>query len=404
MKIKEVKALVVLDSRGEETIDISVNGCRSSAPSGKSKGKHEKISYKNGNIHKDVDFVNKIKVNTLPEINEFENLEAIEKKIAKRVGANTLFALESSILKALAEEKKTELWRMLNPNASFFPRILSNTIGGGAHSERQAIIKPDFQEFLVVCNKNPSIAKVINSKAYNEAGIILKNLTSLPLKKNDENAWTTDEDNERILEIMKNLQENIFEESSIHMDIGLDCASSQFFVNSKYCYKNRIAERKRKEQIEYIISLAKKYNIAYIEDPLEEEDFQGFAELVKALDCIIVGDDLTVTNFERVEKAVKMEAITGLIVKPNQTGSLIEVKKIIDFCKKNGIKTIMSHRSGETLDSTIADLAFAWQCDFIKIPVVGPEREAKVNRLMNIESSLVKAKKPQPEIAEEEGN
>jgi enolase len=103
---------------------------------------------------------------------------------------------------------------------------------------------------------------------------------------------------------------------------------------------------------------------------------------------LVVGDDLTTTNLERVQKAIKMEAITGIIIKPNQIGSLIETKKVIDLCKKNGVRTIMSHRSGETLDETIADLAFAWQCDFIKTPVVGEERLAKVERLVDIEMML----------------
>jgi len=386
MKIKEVKANVVLDSRGEETIEIIVNGARTSAPNGKSKGKFEKTPYKNNNIHADVDFINKIKIDKLPEIKEFEDLELIENKLAKKIGANTLFALEASALKAAAKENNIELWQFLNPLAKIFPRIISNTIGGGAHS--QATIKPDFQEFLVTCNKDPSINRVVNGKAHEEAGAIIKNLSSIPMKKNDENAWMTDEDNERVLEIMKNLQENIFDDSGIHLDIGLDCAASQFYKKGKYFYKNKRAERSRKQQIEYIIELAKKYNLFYIEDPLDEEDFDGFAEIVKNINCIIVGDDLTVTNLEKVEKAIKMEAINGLIVKPNQTGSLIEVRKIIDVCKKNGIRTIMSHRSGETLDDTIADLAFAWQCDFIKIPSVGEERLAKVNRLIEIEMKI----------------
>jgi enolase len=189
---------------------------------------------------------------------------------------------------------------------------------------------------------------------------------------------------------MKEVQENIFEESGIHLDIGIDAASSQFCKERKYYYNNLRAKRGQKEQIEFITELGKKYNLSYIEDPMNEEDFEGFAQLVKNLNCLIVGDDLTVTNLERVEKAIRLEAITGLIVKPNQTGSLIEVKNIIDMCKKNGIRTIMSHRSGETMDDTIADLAFAWQCDFIKIPVIGPERQAKVKRLMQIELNLKK--------------
>ncbi len=385
MRIKEVKAGVILDSRQKETIEIAVNGCISSAPSGKSKGKHEKPAYKK-DVHGDAGIINKLKISELPEIREFEDLEEVEKKIAGKIGANTLFALEASMLKALAKEKNLELWQLLNINASVFPRILSNTIGGGVHSEKQAKIKPDFQEFLITCNKNPSISQVINRKAHEEAGVILQSLTINQIKKNDENAWITDEDNERVLEVMKELQENVFEESGMHLDIGIDVAASQFFKNRKYIYKNNSDERDRKDQIAYMIDLAKKYNLAYIEDPVQEDDFDGFTEINKNTDCMIAGDDLTVTNFERVKKAIETGAVNAVIIKPNQTGSLIEARKIIELCKKDGIYTIMSHRSGETMDDSIADLAFAWQCDFIKVPVIGPEREAKVRRLIEIEN------------------
>ncbi|MEK6885857.1 MAG: enolase C-terminal domain-like protein [Nanoarchaeota archaeon] len=386
MKIEEVHANIVLDSRGEETIAIDVNHCRTIAPSGKSKGRYEAPAYKK-NPMEDSEFINKIALKSFPEIDSFEDLEKIEKKFKKNIGANTLFALEASILKALAKSKRLELWQLLNVAARVFPRIISNTIGGGAHSSITKI-KPDFQEFLVTCNKNPALASVVNRKAHENAEAILKNLSSNSPKKNDENAWTTDEDNESVLEIMKNIQENVFDETGTSIAVGLDCAASQFYKNGSYNYLNRKATRGKKEQIEYISMLAKKYDLFYIEDPLDEEDFEGFAELVKKCNCLIVGDDLTVTNFKRTEKAIKMEAITGIIIKPNQTGSLLEVKKIIDLCQKFGIKTIMSHRSGESVDDTIADLAFAWQCDFIKVPVVGRERFAKVDRLMRIEQGM----------------
>jgi len=385
VKIEAVRASIILDSRGEETILIEVNNARTSAPAGKSKGRYEIHSYLK-TLDEDVEFINNLKTRDFPEINEFEDLEKIEKKFRKKIGANTLFSLEASILKALAKSQRMELWQLLNPIAKVFPRIISNTIGGGAHTN--AKIKPDFQEFLVTCNKNPSLSRVINEKAHENAAAILKNLAEEVPKKNDENAWITEEDNEKTLEIMKNIADNVFDETGTHIDIGLDVAASQFYKNGEYNYNNKKASRGKREQIEYIINLSKKYNLFYIEDPLDEEDFEGFSEIVKHVNCLVVGDDLTVTNIKRVEKAIKMEAVTGVIIKPNQTGSLIEVKKVIDLCKKAGIRTIMSHRSGETQDSTIAELAFAWQCDFIKIPVIGKERLTKVDRLIDIEQSL----------------
>jgi len=381
MHIKEVKAKIILDSRKEKTIEISVNNCKTSAPSGKSKGKYENPSY-NTRIETDFLFINDSKLDM--EIKKFEDLSKVEKKVSEKMGANTLFALEASILKALAKEEKIELWQLLNPKANKFPRILSNTVGGGAHSEG---IKPDFQEFLVVCDKSPAEGKEQNLKSYYEAGEIVGSLGN-KTGKNDENAWQTSLSNEKTLEVMKDVQENIFDETAVHMDIGVDMAASQFYKNEKYSYGNEKKVRTKAEQIDYVAEIANKFNLAYIEDPLDEEDFEGFAELRKKTKCMIVGDDLTVTNLERLEKAIKSKAIGGMIIKPNQTGSLIEVKKVIDLCKKNKIFTIMSHRSGETLDSTIADLAFAWGCDFIKTPVMGKERVVKVDRLIDIEKSL----------------
>lgn len=384
MQIKEVKANIVLDSRGEETIQVVVNGCSTSAPAGKSKGKHEKPSYKKS-LKTDCEVIKHLKIDNL-DLRKFEHLQFVEDKVKKNIGANTLFALEASILKALAQEKGIDLWRFLNPDAKNFPRIISNTIGGGVHSHGK--INPDFQEFLVTCNKNPAIARVVNQNCHNEAEAILKGLTLRELRVNDENAWQTDLDNERVIEVMKEVAEDVFEETGIHVDVGLDIAASQFFKKNKYVYMNRNWARTREEQIDYIVQLCEKYNLFYIEDPLDEEDFEGFAELVRKVNCLVVGDDLTTSNFERTKKAIEMNAITGIIIKPNQIGSLLEVKKIIDLCKKRGVRTIISHRSGETLDDTIADLGFAWQVDFIKTPVVGKERIAKVNRLIEIEKRL----------------
>ena len=227
MKIKEVKARIMLDSRKEKTIEVSVNNCKTSAPSGKSKGKFEKKPYTKS-IEDDFLFVNGLKIGA--DIKKFKDLEKIEELVMGKIGANTLFALEASILKALAKENKVELWQLLNSGAQKFPRILSNTIGGGAHS---AGVKPDFQEFLIMCNKNPAEGKEQNLKSYYEAGEILENLKK-KTGKNDENAWQTSLNNEQVLEIIKDVQENIFDETAVHMDIGLDIAASQFCENEKY--------------------------------------------------------------------------------------------------------------------------------------------------------------------------
>jgi len=415
MIIKRVEVFIVKDSRNQDTIKVEVNGCGTIAPSGKSTGKFEKKSYIH-NLREDVDSLRGEMTRRLPEIKYFNDLEKIEKIFKNKIGANSLFALEASILKALAKENGKELWNFLNPKAKKIPTILSNTIGGGAHSSvEKNSTKPEFQEFLVCCDaKKVSEQKKILQRVHETAGKVLSRFENKTIEKNDENvsfrkrsvskktlsweesvnketerndenAWKTSLSNGAVLEILKEMR-IIFAKEKIKLNIGLDVAASQFYNRGKYEYKNGEKFLSRKEQIEYISWLIKKYNLIYVEDPLDEEDFSGFNELKKKSgSCLIVGDDLTVTNFKRTEKAIKNKSINAMVIKPNQIGSLLEVKKVIDLCKKNKIKTIISHRSGETIDDTIADLGVAWECDFIKTPVVGKERLAKVERLKEIE-------------------
>jgi len=389
MIIKRVEVFIVKDSGNQETIKVVVNGCGTMAPSGKSTGKFEKKPYIH-NLREDVEHLRGETVRRLPEINSFDDSEKIEKIFRNKIGANSLFALEASILKALAKENGKELWNFLNPKAKKIPTILSNTIGGGAHSSvEKNSTKPEFQEFLVCCDaKKVSEQKKILQRVHEFVGNILKKFGEKNIEKNDENAWKTSLSNGAVLEILKEMR-IIFAKRKIKLNIGLDVAASQFYKSGKYEYKNGEKFLSRKEQIEYISWLIKKYNLVYVEDPLDEEDFSGFNELKKKSGrCLVVGDDLTVTNFKRTEKAIKMKSINAMIIKPNQIGSLLEVKRVIELCKKNKIKTIISHRSGETIDNTIADLGVAWECDYIKTPVVGKERVAKVERLEEIEREL----------------
>jgi len=366
MKIKEVGISVINDSRGKPTICIEINKQVTCAPAGKSTGKHEKPGYR-GSLDKDLKNVKQIIELSQKDFKKFKDLEVVEALLKNKIGANTLFALEASILKAMAAEQGKELWQFLGGRS--IPKILSNTIGGGCHTK--ASKKPDFQEFLVMGNKKH------NTIAYNELKKILK--TS---KTNDENALITPMCNRHTLELL----------NYGDVKIGVDVAASEFYKDRKYNYKCGNKKITRGDQIRFMVSIIEDYNLVYVEDPMQEDDFKGFAEILKATKgkCLIVGDDLTTTNLKRVQKAIEMKAINGLIVKPNQIGSLIEVKKVIDLCKKKKIKIIISHRSGETMDCTIADLAVGWGADMIKIPIKGKERLCKVDRIEEIKKKLKK--------------
>ncbi|VVB83973.1 Enolase [uncultured archaeon] len=383
MIIKEVDAKSILDSRKEKTILVSIKTnageFSASAPNGKSTGKYEAKSY-NKTLDGDIKTIKQIGEYLSGEkIEKFDDLRRVEDIADKQIGANSVFAFESAILKALAKEKKKEIWEIINPNAKKFPRLVGNCIGGGKHSSSER--KPDFQEFELIPDvKSVEKALEMNRKAKNLAKeIISREDRKFSGEKNDEDAWMTSLNDKEVLDILKKTK----------LPLGIDAAASGFYKRKNYNYENPKIKRSKDEQFEYVCNLIRNFDIYYIEDPFEENDFESFAKLLKRFpDRLIVGDDLTTTNPERLKKAAKMKSISGIIVKPNQIGSLIEVKDVCELARKNSIKIIFSHRSGETDETILADLAFGFQADFFKCGITGKGREAKIKRLVEIEKKL----------------
>jgi enolase len=387
MIINEVFAKSINDSRGEKTIEVEiktdVGNFKASSPTGKSTGKYESKSYKKS-LEKDIETLEKFKNYFSEEVIEnFEDLRRIEDIVEGHIGANTLFALESATLKAVAKEQKKEVWQLINPAAKNFPRLVGNCIGGGKHSspigDRKK--KPDFQEFLLIPKENsPTKAWEKNIETKKEVESILKKSDEyFKSKKNDENAWMVSLNEKEVLDVL----------AKVKIDLGVDVAASSFYKRKKYNYENPQLKRTFDEQIIYLSNLIKNYPLIYIEDPFGEEEFEEFAQLLEKFpDRMIVGDDLTVTNVKRLKKAIKMKSVNALIVKPNQNGSLLEVKKVCELAKENNIKIIFSHRSGETKENILADLAFGFSADFLKCGIDGIEREVKINRLIEIEKSF----------------
>lgn len=379
MILKEVRARAISDSRSERTIEVSVNGSIASSPSGKSTGIYESKTF-----YKSLDFCVKF-LNSWKEqieINKLGDLEKIEKLICSRLklkkpelfGGNALFAFESGILKALAREQNKELWEIANPRARKMPVPVGNAIGGGLHSENLGV-HPIFQEFLLIPKEKSFWKNVITMKEVYE-----QLSRQFGAKKiNDEGALHVSEDDEAILK-------EIFNYRSL-VDIGVDFAASSFFEKGLYQYRKD--ERTPSFQVKHIIELAKLYGIFYLEDPLEQNDFRGFKKINREIqNSLIVGDDLTATHLDRIKRARTMGAINAVIVKPNQHGSLLHLKDISEYCKKHKIVMIFSHRSGETLDDSLADYAFGFGADYIKCGIATKWREAKLNRLIEIEKNL----------------
>ncbi|HLA23200.1 MAG TPA: hypothetical protein VJZ93_01550 [Candidatus Nanoarchaeia archaeon] len=381
--IKEVSARSVLDSRNESTILVTLKtnagSFSASAPNGKSRGYYEAEPYKK-NLSGDIETIKKFSDYFLEESFEgFRDLKKIEDVTEGFIGANTLFALESALLKAIAHERKKEIWQLINPNAKKFPRLVGNCVGGGKHSTSGK--KPDFQEFLLVPkSKSVKESQKENKIAKEETKIFLgKKDENFEGKKNDEDAWETSLNEKEIFNILKNLK----------IPFGIDVAASSFYGRKTYKYKNSPIKRTNEEQFSYICNIIENNNLFYIEDPFHEDDFESFSKLLKKFsDRLIVGDDLTVTNPVRLKKAIKTKSINAIIVKPNQCGSLLTVSEICEIAKKNNIKIVFSHRSGETEEAILADLAFSFQADFFKCGITGKEREAKINRLIEIEENL----------------
>jgi enolase len=401
MFVKGVIPSLVKNSRGKKTIQIQLETYEGrfivSAPSGKSKGKSEVISYNSKGIGHSLKmlkvFCPKLKHQNflIKKIDDLKQLVSLMKKFEARYGkfgGNVSYAMESVFLKAAAADNGKELWEFINDDVNDglkpkMPMPVGNCIGGGLHSKTIKGKRPDFQEFLLIPKeKTFSRAVTVNLRAYEEAKHLLKSR-----KRNDENAWMTDKTNEEVLEILKAVAKKH------KMRIGLDVAASSFYERGYYKYKNKELIRDKVDQADYIEKLIKKFGIFYVEDGMQEEDFSGFKEILNATGknktkSIIVGDDLTTTNMRLVRRAVSSGAMNAMIVKPNQIGSMIEVNHVVQFCKKHEITMIFSHRSGETMDDTLADYCVGFGGQFMKAGIYGRERLIKLKRVIEIERKL----------------
>lgn len=406
MKIEGFDAIKVLNSRSEETIAVYIKipkgKVSAASPSGASRGKYEINQFSSKGINFSISFLNLIGKRLIDDkinLEKFEDLEKVETLIKEYdksgnfefLGGNALFALEAALLRAMALEKGVELWEFLNPKATTLPRSLGNAIGGGMHIKKE--LKSDIQEFLLSPETTHFYdSYFMNLQAYKE---LKKKL--LECDKNwdgeltDEKAMASSLPTEYTLTLIKDAFKIIEKKYGFKMQCGLDMAASTFFDDKtkEYIYKNLPKRLDPKKQLDYVANLIKEHHLFYVEDPFDENDFESFSKLLKKTkNCLIVGDDLTATNLGRLKKAVEMKSINAIIIKPNQNGSLLRTKQVVDFAKKNKIVTIISHRSGETSDYTIADLAVAWKIPFIKTGILGRERLAKLDRLMRIERHL----------------
>ncbi len=373
MRINTISAQTILDSRKKPTIRILINGCSGAAPSGTSKSSFEALDYPIS-AGESVKFVNsKLKQKLIGlKFNSFEDLKTLENTLPRLFGGNPTIALEFAVLNAWAKDEGKPLWQLLNPNAKVMPRILANVVGGGAHAKNSI----DIQEILVSPQTESFASDVKEAqRIYKEIGKKLR-----AKAKSLENAWITKKPIHDVLDMLSNLTQQA--------QIGCDFASSNTYKHANYHWRE-FGELTPAKQLKMISDLAYEFELFYLEDPLNQSAFPDFAKLSKKLKySLVCGDDLIATDMERLKMALVERAITAVIIKPNQAGSLVKTKEVFDLAISKGITPIISHRSGETEDATIAQIAFAWQAPFVKFGIAGKERMAKLNELIKIERGL----------------
>ena len=402
--IEDVQVRKILDSRGNPTIEVDVltwnSSGRAAAPSGASTGSREVVSFPDGGVDTVVSEMEDFIASELigMDAEDIETIDEVLKEIdgtdnLSAIGGNTTVAISMAVAKAAASSYNMPLYKYIGGNlVNELPFPLGNMMNGGAHAGVNA---PDIQEFLVV----PIGATNVGDAIFANASVHRKLKELIQIKdsnftggKGDEGGWVPNITNVDALEIQVKACEEVGDELGIEIRPSLDMAASELWDanKQKYVYAQDGIERDTGDQIDFVKDIIETYNMFYVEDPFDESDFDGFAQLTAKVGkkCLICGDDLFVTNKELLAKGIEMNAANAIIIKPNQIGSLSETYATVKLAKENGIVPVVSHRSGETTDETIAHLAVGFGAPMIKTGAIGGERIAKLNELIRIEEEF----------------
>jgi len=393
--IKDIVLRAVFDSRGMQTVEAIItdgkNYAKASAPSGTSRSRYEAVAFPNNSVELGINrfYKKKNKLIGADELDQ-QGIDSLLHEIDgtenfSYIGANIATAISIANARLASLKQGLELYKLVSNLARRkprMPRLLGNAFGGGAHGKGMSI-----QEILI-----SSKSKMIREeekrhvKIYNELGSHLAK-NCLASGKTIENAWTSKLNSLESIKLISKIARG-FEKD---IELGVDMAASEYFNKGYYLFdKNRLSKNGYFDFVKEIISTNKIY---YVEDPFESSDFASFSQLRSELgkDFLVVGDDLYATNKERIKEGKKQRSTNGVIIKINQVGTLSDT---IDAVKvAQGLKTIVSHRSGETEDNFLAHLAVGLGADYIKCGIVGGERVAKINELMRIERFIINDKK-----------
>ena len=407
-KIKDVKAREILDSRGNPTVEVDVileSGIvgRAAVPSGASTGEREALELRDGTerymgkgVLKAVGHVNNELRNLVIGYDVYDQkaldyamieLDGTETK--SKFGANAILGVSMAAMKAAALEKGLPLYRYIG-NGDILPKPMMNIINGGAHADN----KLDFQEFMIIPQADTIRERVrIGAEVFHNLKKVLKS-KGLVTSVGDEGGFAPDlnsntEGFELIIEAIKKAGY----EPGKDVKLGIDVAASEFYQDGKYVLAGENRSLTTRELVDFYEELVNKYPICSIEDPVDENDWEGFKLITERLgDRIqLVGDDLFVTNKKCLQMGIDNHAGNAILLKVNQIGTITETLETIELARSNGYATIISHRSGETEDTTIADLAVGLNLGQIKTGSLSrTDRVCKYNQLMRIEEELSK--------------
>ena len=408
--IIDIAAREILDSRGNPTVEVDVtleDGSmgRAAVPSGASTGAHEAVELRDGDksrfggkgVLKAVDSVNRDIFDAISGLEAEDQVKIDETMIEldgtpnkARLGANAILGVSLAVAKAAAEASGLPLYRYVGgTTARVLPLPMMNILNGGVPADNPI----DFQEFMILPLGAPSLKEAVRWGA--EVFQTLKG----QLKKAGHNTNVGDEGGfapnlpsaEAALDFCMKAIESAGFKAGVDIALGLDCAATEFFRDGAYVYGGEGKTRSISEQVAYLKGLSEQYPIVSIEDGMSEDDWDGWAQLTRAIGAKVqlVGDDLFVTNVTRLARGVKESIANSILVKVNQIGTLTETLAAVDMAHRAGYTAVMSHRSGETEDSTIADLAVATNCGQIKTgSLARSDRLAKYNQLIRIEEEL----------------
>ncbi|AEM39793.1 enolase [Pyrolobus fumarii 1A] len=411
-RIIDVRGRMILDSRGDPTVEAEVvtegGGVgRAAAPAGASRGRHEAVELRDEGrawagrgVERAVNVINSVIAPALIGLDSRKQreIDALLCKLdgthEKRIlGGNSIVAVSLAVAKAAAATAGLPLYRYLGgPGAYVMPVPLLNIINGGAHAGNEL----SFQEFMIVPVGADSFREAmrIAVEVYKALRrLLIEKYGKMAVNVGDEGGFAPPmRENREALSALVDATKRAGYEPGVDVVYALDVAASQFYNEERGVYIVDGKELDREKMIEYLVSILDEFPVRSVEDPLYEEDFEGFAVFTREASkrgVLVVGDDLYTTNPERLERGIRVGATTAVLVKVNQIGTLTEALEVVNMAHRAGMRAIISHRSGETEDTTIAHLAVGLGTGLIKTgaPARG-ERTAKYNELLRIEEEL----------------